>query len=109
MGFNLWNWLWFELPWQVQITLLAIPVAIGFWFAIQIFGWEKVRGWIAPALGILAALGLLSRSQQKGYAERKAEEDAAARKAEDVVDKTRTEVKNLPDDKLDHEVDKWSR
>ena len=109
MSFNLWNWLFYSLPWPVQITLLAIPVVIAFWFAIQIFGWDKVRGFIAPALGILAALGLLSRAQQKGYADRKAAEKAAEDRAKQTVDTTRTDVQALPDDKLNQETDKWSR
>lgn len=105
----IWDFLFYHLPFWLQITLLAIPVAVAFWFAIQIFGWEKVRGFIAPALGVLAALGLLSRAQQKGYADRKAQEKQAEDKAKQTVDTTRTETQALPDTKLDAEVDKWSR
>ncbi len=105
----IWNFLFYHIPFWLQITLLAIPVAVAFWLAIQIFGWEKVRGFIAPALGVLAALGLLSRAQQKGYADRKAQEKQAEDKAKQTVDTTRTETQALPDTKLDAEVDKWSR
>ena len=105
----IWDFLFYPIPFWLQITLLAIPVAVAFWFAIQIFGWEKVRGFIAPALGVLAALGLLSRAQQKGYADRKAQEKQAEDKAKQTVDTTRTETQALPDTKLDAEVDKWSR
>lgn len=105
----IWDFLFYHIPFWLQITLLAIPVAVAFWFAIQIFGWEKVRGFIAPALGVLAALGLLSRAQQKGYADRKAQEKQAEDKAKQTVDTTRTETQALPDTKLDAEVDKWSR
>ncbi len=109
MSFNLWDFLFYHLPVWLQLTILAIPVAVAFWFAIQVFGWEKVRGWILPVLGVLAALGLLSRSRQQGYADRKVEEGIAEKKAETVVDKTRTDVQALPDDQLDEKVDKWSR
>jgi hypothetical protein len=105
----IWDFIFYHIPFWLQITLLAIPVAVAFWFAIQIFGWEKVRGFIAPALGVLAALGLLSRAQQKGYADRKAQEKQAEDKAKQTVDTTRTETQALPDTKLDAEVDKWSR
>lgn len=105
----IWDFIFYHIPFWLQITLLAIPVAVAFWFAIQIFGWEKVRGFIAPALGVLAALGLLSRAQQKGYADRKAQEKQTEDKAKQTVDTTRTETQALPDTKLDAEVDKWSR
>lgn len=105
----IWDFLFYHLPWWLQISLLAIPVALAFWFAIITFGWMRVRAFIAPALAVLAALGLLSRARQQGYGDRKVEEKAAEDKAVKTVDKTRTDVQALPDDKLDTEVDKWSR
>ncbi len=109
MSFNLWDFLFYHLPWWLQISLLAIPVAVAFWFAIQIFGWEKVRGWIAPALAILAALGLASRAQQKGYADRRAEDEKALDKAEDFADEKRDDVQDRPDDKLNQDFDRWTK
>lgn len=103
----MWDFLFYHLPLWLQLSILAIPVAIGFWFAIQIFGWEKVRGWIAPALAVLAAFGLLSRSQQKGYADRKAQEDQALQKAEKTVDEKRQEINKLPDSEVDKRLGKW--
>lgn len=109
MSFNLWDFIFYHLPWYVQITLLAIPVAVAFWFAIQIFGWEKVRGWIAPALAVLAALGLASRAQQKGYNDRRAEEEKALDRAEEIVEDEKQDVHTMPDQELDSEVDRWTR
>jgi methylthioribose-1-phosphate isomerase len=106
---GVWDFLFYHLPWWLQISLLAIPVVIAFAFAIQIFGWEKVRGFIAPALAVLAALGLLSRARQQGYGDRQAQEKQAEDKAKQTVDDTRKDTQALPDAKLDKEVDRWSR
>ncbi len=106
---GIWNWLFYSLPWWVQLTILAVPVAVGFWFAIQIFGWEKVRGFIAPVLGILAALGLLSRAQQQGYADRKAQEKQAEDKAIKTVEQERADAQAMDDKQLNEETDRWSR
>jgi hypothetical protein len=108
-GFDLWGFLIHSIPWYVQILLLAIPVAALFYFAVGIFGWERVKGWIGPALAILAAFGLLSRQRQAGYQDRKTEEDRAREEAEDFVDKKQDEVSHLPDVELNDKVDKWSK
>lgn len=107
------NWLIFGVPWQIQVTALVVLACLVIFLATMIFGIGPVvrvlRVIGLPLLGILGAIGLLSRAQQQGYKARKVEEDTAARKAEVVVDNTRTDVQGLPDDKLDERVDKWSR
>lgn len=106
---GIWNWLFYSLPWWGQITIVAIPVAVGFWFAIQIFGWMRVRAFIAPALAVLAALGLLSRARQQGYGDRQAQEKAAEDKAVKTVEQERADAQAMDDADLNKEIDKWSR
>lgn len=105
----IWDFLFYHLPWWLQISLIAIPVALAFWFAIITFGWMRVRAFIAPALGILAALGLLSRARQQGYADRQVQEKAAEDRAKKTVDTVKKDVEAMPDEKLDSEVDRWTR
>jgi hypothetical protein len=105
----LWDWLFYGIPFWVQVGILAVPVLIGFYIAVRLLGWERVRGWIPAALIALTAIGALSRTRQQGYADRKRQEDVALDKAEKVVVEERTEVTALPDKQLDDEVDKWSR
>lgn len=106
---NFLQWVFYALPWWLQLLLLAIPVVVGIGVAINVFGWDRVKAWIVPALGILAALGLYSRARQQGYADRKTVEDVARNKAEDVANTERDKVRKLPDDKLDREIDRWSK
>lgn len=107
------NWLWsflvFGLPWYVQVAILAVPVLLAFYIAVRILGWERVKPWLVPALGILAALGTASKLKQDGYNARRSEEEKALDAAEDFADDKRHEVQALPDAKLNEKVDKWSR
>jgi hypothetical protein len=104
-----WNFIFYSLPWPVQLLLLAIPVGIAFYFAVLIFGWERVRPFVLPILGVLAALGFASKLKQEGYNDRRAEEEKALDRAEEIVDDERQDVQKLPDVELDQEVDKWTR
>lgn len=106
-GFNLWDFLIYQIPFWLQMLLLAVPVAALFWFAVGIFGWNRVKGWIIPALALIGAAGALSRAQQKGYADRKRQEQDALKKAEVIVEKKRDEIKALPDDDLNRRSDRW--
>lgn len=108
-NFDLWGFLIYQIPWWLQIILLAVPVAALFWFAVGIFGWNRVKGWIIPALALIGAAGALSRAQQSGYADRKQQEQDALKKAEVIVEKKRDEVKAMPDDKLDSNFNRWTR
>lgn len=106
---DFWNWIFYSLPWFVQALLLAIPIAIVFYFAVLIFGWQRVRPFVLPVLGGLAALGFATKLKQDGYADRKAEEKDALDKAEEVVTEKRTEIRDLPDDELDRRLDRWEK
>lgn len=105
----IWDFILYHLPVWLQIGLIAIPVIAVFWFCIITFGWMRVRGWIAPAVGLIAALGLLSRARQQGYADRQVQEKAAEDKAVKTVETERGEAAAMDDKALNTEVDKWSR
>lgn len=108
-GFNLWDFLIYQIPWWLQITLLAVPVAALFWFAVGIFGWNRVKGWIIPALALIGAAGALSRAQQKGYGDRKQQEQRATDEASDFAAKKRDEVEKLPDDQRKKRFERWEK
>lgn len=103
----IWDFIFYHIPFWLQVTLLAIPVAVAFWFAIQIFGWEKVRGWIAPALAVLAALGLLSRARQQGYGDRQVQEKQADTQVTTEFDKIHKVDEGLSDKELDKKNAPW--
>ena len=65
------RWLFYLTPWWVQLCILALPVLVVFYVAIRVFGYQRVKGFILPALAILGAIGLLGRAKQQGYADRK--------------------------------------
>jgi uncharacterized membrane protein len=96
------QWVFYALPWWLQLTLLAIPVLVAFYFAVRIFGFDRVKGFIAPALAILAALGLLSRARQQGYQDRKDIQE----KAQDDALKDFDQTKKAVDDETIQQVDK---
>jgi len=103
------HFLFYSLPWWAQMGLIAIPVAAIFLVLGQMLGWERVRVFIGPAVGVIAALGLLSRSRQQGYADRRAEEEKALDRAEEIHGDIEDKVERMPDQELDGEVDRWSR
>jgi hypothetical protein len=107
------NWLIFGIPWWVHAASIIIVVGCLIFLAAMTFGWPAVirvlRPIALPIVGVLAALALLDRSRQSGYEAREDVEDQAAKKAETIVDNERREAQALPDDKLDREVDRWSK
>lgn len=105
----IWNFIIDQIPWYVQTGFLAVVALAVLYMCVRIFGWERVRSWIAPVLAVLAAIGLLQRSRQQGYADRQAQEKQAEDKAIKTVDTQRADTQAMSDEKLDSEVDKWSR
>lgn len=105
------NWLWsfliYGLPWWVQLAIVAVPVLLGFYVAVRVFGWDRVKMWIAPALVLLAALGLASKNRQQGYTDRRAEEEKALDHAEDLVDEKRTDIANDSDAQSNKRFERW--
>lgn len=103
------NWLIFGIPWPVQITIFVV-LALAVLYAIgRIFGWGVARQIALPVLGVIGALGLLSRSGQQGYAARKDEEQAAEQKANQVADQAHINAQAMTNDQLAKETDRWSR
>lgn len=105
-----WDFLLWTMPWWVQVLIMALIVGVPtFLVAAMIFGVKEASRWVLHAVAVLITLGLASKLRQEGYAARKAAEDRARREAEEKAAEERDRVKTLPDDKLDEEVDKWSR
>lgn len=112
------SWFWtallYSVPWWLQVVLLALIVGVpSYLVTAMVFGTAEVNRQllrlIVPLVGILGAIGLVSRSRQQGYNDRRAEEEKALDVAEDYVDDKRHEVQKLPDVELDERVDRWSR
>lgn len=107
------NWLVFGVPWQIQVLALAILAGLLIFLAAMIFGWAAVirvlRPLAVPLLGLLAVIGLYSRARQEGYGKRIDEEHKVEEWAENVAVEKRDEARKMPDDKLDKEVDRWSK
>jgi hypothetical protein len=103
------NWLQYLIPWELQVAGLAILLLGIFLLAGRVLGWDRVKVWIAPALALLAAFGMISRNRQAGYNDRRAEEEKALDQAEDFADDKRHEVEALPDDALSKRTDRWTR
>lgn len=103
------DWLLYSLPWQWQAALIAVPVGIIFLVVGNLIGWDKVRGFILPAIAAIGALALLSRARQQGYTDRKKQEGQAQAKAEKTVEQQRREADGATDEQLDREIDRWSR
>jgi hypothetical protein len=102
----------YGIPWWFQVILLAIIVGVPTYLvAAMIWGTEAVNRQVlrllVPIIGLLVAIGLLSRSRQQGYNDRRAEEEKALDAAEDFVEDKRDEVQKLPDVELDRRSDRW--
>ncbi len=103
------DWLIYGVPAEVQIIILLLVAAIVLFVLGRILGWERVRGWIIPVAGAIGALGLASKLRQQGYADRRAEEEKALDKAEEIHGDIEKKVEHMPDQELDKEVDRWSK
>jgi hypothetical protein len=101
------NWLIYGIPAEVQIITLLLVAAVVLYVLGRILGWERVRGWILPVAGVIGALGFASKLRQKGYADRRAEEEKALDKAEEIVDDKRDEINALPPEKRDERFERW--
>lgn len=98
-----------EWIYWLQFIGVVLIVAAGFAVAVALLGWERVKGFLLPVLGLLAVFGYRAHLQQSGYNDRRAEEEKALDKAEEIVEDERSEVKTLPDVEVDEEIDKWTR
>jgi hypothetical protein len=105
----LWSFIIYGIPWWVQTAIVALFVLAVFALLVRIFGFERVKAWIPAALVALAAIGALSKQRQAGYTDRRAEEEKALDKAEEIVEHEQKDVQRLPDVELDEEVDEWTR
>ncbi|MEO9231549.1 MAG: hypothetical protein ABI216_21725 [Devosia sp.] len=101
------HFLFYSMPWWLQLVLLAIPVLAAFYLAVKVFGWDRVKGWIAPVVAILAAFGMISRARQQGYADRRTEQINAQDKATDDFWKEKQKVDEKPISQVDKENEKW--
>lgn len=106
----MWEWLIWQMPWWLQAAMMAITVGVPVLLvAFMLWGPKAVLRAILPVLGVIVTLGLASKFRQDGYRKRVEEDQAAIDRAEEIVDKKRDEVHNLPDDKLDERFDRWSK
>lgn len=101
------KWIFYAIPWQAQLALLAIPVLAAFYLAIRVFGYERVKAFILPAVAILAALGLLGRAKQQGYADRKDIQKKAQDNALNDFNQTKQQVDEKPISQVDRDNQPW--
>lgn len=103
-------WLFYELPWYVQIGILAIAVGIPIYIlAVAIFGAQVANRYLLHGIILIVTIGMASRWRQQGWNARKDEEKRAEERAEKIADDTRDNVEKLPPDKLHDLTDKWSK
>lgn len=103
------TWLLYSLPWWVQVAILAVVIGVPVYLVVaMIWGRAAANRLLLPIVGILAAIGLASRSRQQGYNDRRAEEEKALDYAEDFVEDKRDEIMRLPDKELQERVDRWT-
>lgn len=103
------QWLLYSLPWQLQIALLAVPVGIAFIVVGNIIGWDKVRVFIVPAIGALAAIGLLGRARQQGAADQRVKQERVDQRARDTIAEGRKDVADDTDPELDARLNRWTK
>ena len=105
-----WSFILYSLPWYVQVVLLAVCVGLPAYLIIAaVFGRAAANQLLLPIAGAIAALGFASKLQQDGYQDRRAEEEKALDKAEEIVVDKREEVQRMPDQEVRDETDRWSR
>lgn len=103
------KWIFYSIPWPAQVALIALPCLIILVALINVLGFERVKGWIVPVIGLLAAIGLLSSARQQGYNDRR---DIQKKKQDEALDdfrKVEQQVDAKPISEVDKENGKWLR
>jgi hypothetical protein len=105
-----WSFLFYSLPWWLQVVLLALILGVPTYLVVaMIWGRPAANRLLLPIAGALAALGLASKLKQSGYNDRRAEEEKALDKAEEIVADEKQDVQRLPDVEVDKEIEEWTR
>ena len=107
VSFNFWSFLIYGIPWPVQVAIIAVLIAALFLLAVRLFGWQRVRPWVLPALALLGAIGLAQRNRQAGYGDRIKEEEKAVEKLTDDFEAIQRHNEGLTEDELDKKNDRW--
>lgn len=107
--YEFFRWLFYLTPWWVQLIILALPILVLFGVAIRVFGYERVKAFILPAVAILAALGLLGRAKQQGYADRKDIQKKAQDDALNDFQQVQKKVDEKPIQQIDKDNQPWLR
>lgn len=106
----LWSFLAYTIPWWVQVLLLAGLVGVPVYLVVaMVWGRETANRLLLPLIGLIAALGAASKLKQDGYNDRRAEEEKALDKAEEIVVDEKQDVQRLPDVEVDKEIDQWTK
>lgn len=101
--------LFYAIDWRIQALALGCIFIVAY-VAVRLFFGETWANRILPALiAALVASGAATRLRQAGWRDRLAEEERALEMAKNVEDRIENEVHAMPDDKLDREIDRWSR
>lgn len=103
------TFLLYGIPWQFQVAILALLLAGLFLLAVKLFGWQRVKPWVAPALALLALIGLGSKNRQQGYQDREEQEHVAVDKATDEFEAIHRKNEGLTDAEIDKKNDPWLR
>lgn len=106
----IYTFLFYTLPWWAQMAILAAIVGVPMYLiTCMLLGTKVANRYILHGVVLLVTLGLASKLRQEGYRQRLDEEGKALGKAEQIADEERDEAHQLPDDKLNQKVDKWTR
>lgn len=106
----LWDFIINRIPWWIQAGILAAVVGVPVYLvSCMLIGTQRTNRYVLHGIGAIALVAVASKIRQAGYKARLAEEERAAKVAEDVAEEERREAEGLPDVKLNEKVDKWSR
>lgn len=100
------SWLGSWIYW-LQFIGICVAAAVAFLIAVRILGWDRVKGFLLPLLGILAVFGLRAKIQQAAYQDRVVEEDQANDQIRDDFKEIHKRNEGLTDDELDKKNDPW--
>ena len=99
----LWHFIDITVPWWLKGLIAAVLVAV--LLAVFRAYWRYILAGAAVVGGAI----LLNRAKQQGYTDRRAEEEKALDKAEEIHGEIEKKVEALPATQLDTETDRWSR
>ncbi len=97
----------YAIPWWVWTLLMVGVAGAGTLWAVQVFGWEKVKGWLPGILIGIGAVSVINRQRQQGYKDSEEIHEHVDKQVVDEFEQIHRKHEGETDEQLDKENKPW--